>query len=314
MYREKARKDCLNLAKCKRGAAMNLKKRFNHFMYRIERRYLFIKCSYKKPVYGLYQGTPREKKIILSLATYNKRYDTIIPALKSMLFQSVKPDKIVVWLDDDIPENHISPEMEELKKYGVEYIYTSDGLKPHKKYIYSMEKFPEDIVITVDDDLIYSGNLIKSLLAAYKKNPNCVCARRVHRIRFDDRGNLLPYNEWDYECNTEFLPSYELCATGGAGALYPPHILPKATFDMGNIRKYCLNADDIWLKVMELLGDVKVLWVKNNYMLPKVIKEAQATNLNSSNVLKNGNDIYINQLIKLYPEVLKRMREDNKQG
>lgn len=292
---------------------MNLKKRFNRFMYRIERRYLFIKCSYKKPVYGLYQGMPREKKIILSLATYNKRYDTIIPALKSMLFQSVKPDKIMVWLDEDTPENYITPEMEELKKYGVEYNYTPDGLKPHKKYIYSMEKFPEDIVITVDDDLIYSGNLIKSLLAAYKKYPNCVCARRVHRIRFDDKGNILPYNEWDYECNTELLPSHELCATGCGGILYPPHILPKETFDMEKIRKYCLNADDIWLKIMELLGDVKVLWVKNNYMLPKVIKEAQETNLNSSNVLQNGNDMYINQLIELYPEVLKRISGDDKQ-
>lgn len=270
---------------------------------------IFIGICVKKKVknaklaYGLNQDEERKNKIILSLTTYNKRYEFICLTLKSLLLQTKKPDKIIVWLDADIPENEITEEMRAFKKYGIEYRHTNFNLKPHTKYYYAMQEFPNDIIITVDDDIIYPPNMIDELMSAYKKYPNTICARRVHLMTFDASGNLKNYNDWNYEYRHLKTPSYLLCATGVGGVLYPPHILPKEAFNINNIKKYCLTADDIWLKVMETKNKVKVVWAENHLVLPPFAKHSQKLGLNKKNVILNENDIFICNLQKEYPSV-----------
>lgn len=261
-----------------------------------------FKCEF-----GLNTTEIRDKKIIISLASYKSRYKTIIPTLKSLLWQEKKPDRIIVWLDEDIPENKITEEMSELTQYGIEYRYTKENMKSHKKYFYSMQEFPDDYIITVDDDLIYSRSLVSSLVRCSEKNPRCICARRVHRIIVGQEGNILPYKEWEYESTSKRIPAHDLCATGCGGVLYPPHVLPPETFDIELIQKYCLNADDIWLKCMELLNDIKVVWVKNLYIMPKETSNSQESSLNSVNTWNHGNDEYLAAVMKLYPNLLEKI-------
>lgn len=253
--------------------------------------------------YGINKEQRKENRIILSLTTYNKRYKTIGLTLKSLLLQTVKPDKIIVWLDDDIPENRITEEMKEFEKYGIEYRHTNLNIKPHNKYYHAMCEFPNDIIITVDDDIIYPKSMIEELINMYEKYPDSVCARRVHLMTFDSEDNLKKYNDWKYEYRRSTKPSHLLCATGVAGVLYPPHALPQEAFNADNIKEYCLNADDIWLKVMEIKNDVKVVWAKNHLVLPPLVKNSQTFTLNSINVLQNENDKYIQNLQNKYPEV-----------
>ena len=258
----------------------------------------------KSPLeHGINKEQRRKTKIILSMTTYNKRYKTIGLTLKSLLLQTVKPDKIIVWLDDDIPENRITKEMKEFEKYGIEYRHTDLNIKPHNKYYHAMCEFSNDIIITVDDDIIYPKSMIEELLNTYEKYPNSVCARRVHLMTFDSEDNLKKYNDWKYEYRKSTKPSHLLCATGVAGVLYPPHALPEEAFDVESIKEYCLNADDIWLKVMEIMNDVRVVWAKNHLVLPPLVEDSQTITLNSTNVLQNENDIYIKNLQKKYPEV-----------
>ena len=270
------------------------------------------KVKHAKLAYGLNREDVRKTKIIVSLATYNKRYESIYLTLKSLLLQTIKPDKIIVWLDDDIPENKITTEMSSLEKYGIEYRHTNLNLKPHKKYYYAMQEFPDDIVITVDDDLIYPQNMIKELMATYKKYPNTICARRVHLITFDEKGELKNYNDWKYEYRHLKTPSYLLCATGVGGVLYPPHILPRETFVINDIKKFCLTADDIWLKVMETKNKVKVVWAKNHLVLPPFTKNSQKIGLNKKNVVLSENDKFICTLQQEYPSVFKFLANSNR--
>lgn len=261
------------------------------------------KVRHAKLAFGLNHNDARETKIIVSLTTYNKRYESIYLTLKSLLLQTIKPDKIIVWLDDDIPENKITEEMSKFEKYGIEYRHTNLNIKPHTKYYYAMQEFPDDIIITVDDDIIYPKNMIEDLMKAYKKYPNTICARRVHLMTFDSKGDLRKYNDWKYEYRKLKNPSYLLCATGVGGVLYPPHILPEETFIINNIKQYCLNADDIWLKVMEVKNKVKVVWAKNHLVLPPFAKNSQKYGLNQKNVVQNENDVFICNLQQKYPAV-----------
>ena len=238
-----------------------------------------------KPVFGVCP------KILVSLTSIKPRFEKLPIMLKSILFQSVKPDKIIVWLD--VTPEMLTPEMRNLEKYGVEYRYKVENLKPHKKYFFALQEFSDYLVITVDDDLVYPPDLIESLYKTWKKHPDCVCARRVHKIIFNDDGLIKPYNEWQFECTSEKNPSDELFATGVGGVLYPPHIFDKEVFDEEKIKTICLEADDVWLKWHELRLGVKVVWAKNNMIHPPVIDGSQKITLSAENVQNNKNDFFI---------------------
>lgn len=262
--------------------------------------------------YGLETGSREGEYIVVSMASYAARYPTIVPALKSLLLQTRKPHKIIVWLDEDTEENQPTSQMKNLEEYGVEFRFTADDLRPHKKYFYAMREFPEACVITVDDDLVYSEDMIASLMRYHKKYPDAVCARRVHQMTFDEENHLKPYQEWEYEYRVEGEPSHMLFATGGGGTLYPPGCLPEDAFDVRNIKRFCQNADDIWLKVMELLAHKKVVWVKNKYVMPLEVAHSQSLALNTGNVLEGHNDMYLERLMEVWADILDTMGVDHK--
>lgn len=190
-------------------------------MYRVERFFvcrilrLYMKLLILlRPRYGLNINEKREKKIIISLTSYSLRFKTIVPTLRSLLYQRLKPDKIVVWLSE--PRSALTNGMLELEKYGIEYRCDVEDLKSHKKYYWAFQEFSSDIVITVDDDCVYPPTLVSSLMESHKQNPHCVCARRVHRIVYMENG-FSKYNDWEMEYTLDCVPSDFLMATGVGG-------------------------------------------------------------------------------------------------
>jgi hypothetical protein len=210
----------------------------------------------------------------------------------------MKPDLIFLCLtkNEVKDESELPQSVLELKKYGIQVFFFDDNLKPHNKYYYAMKLFPNSLLITVDDDNMYDKNLIRDLYASFLRHPAAVSARRVHKIGRNNNGEVLPYNKWLYEYLKEINPSLGLLATGVGGVLYPPGILPPETFDANKIRELCLNADDIWLKFMELKNNVPVVRVKGGRVHPLTIKKAQKINLQKNNYHKNQNDVYVNYL------------------
>lgn len=264
-------------------------------LYRIYRKINYIsRRIYVYTVSNKYALNRQERKtrVIVSLTSYPGRFAHIHTALKSIMLQTVKPDKIIVWLDKDVGRDKLTPKMLELEQYGIEYRAMPEDLMPHKKYFHAMQEYPDDIIITVDDDLIYAKDVIESLLKTHERYPKAVCARRVHKITKKSNGEIAPYNDWlgEYcDCDT---PSHTLVATGVGGVLYPPHCLYEKAFDEKLIMELSLKADDIWLKFMELLNGTYVVWVPCKIPMPDLIEKEQATSLKSENVTQNKNDIY----------------------
>ena len=234
----------------------------------------------------------RDTRIIVSLTSYPGRFAHIHTALKSIMLQTVRPDKIIVWLDEDVSRDRLTAKMLELEQYGIEYRSMPGDLKPHKKYIHAMREFPEDMIITVDDDLIYAKDVIETLLKTHERYPKAVCARRVHKITKKPNGEIASYNDWLGEycgCN---IPAHALIATGVGGVLYPPHCLYGAALDETLITDLSLKADDIWLKFMELLNGTYVVWAPCKIPMPDLIEKEETTSLKSENVAQNKNDVY----------------------
>lgn len=235
-----------------------------------------------------------EIPIIISLTSYPARFATLHLCIKSLLDQVQKPSKIILYLDKSVSREQIPSQVLALEKHGLTIRNICDDLKPHKKYFYAMQEFPDAAIITADDDLLYPKDLVKTLADSFRKFPKAISARRVHRISHGLDGKALPYNSWNFEFKNLREPSHELCATGCGGVLYPPKIFDtnKNYFREENIQKFCLCADDIWLKFIELSENVPVVWAPCKKPLPLQIpdKRIDATALQNQNVFHGRND------------------------
>lgn len=222
---------------------------------------MIVNIYYKTLPYrkGINLCEQRSKKIIVSFTSYPKRFGSVPLTVKTILYQSYKPDKIILYLSKE-ECSEIPAGLLELQKYGLDIVLVDENLKPHKKYFYSMLEYPDDIIITIDDDILYPRNMLKKLYKSYMKYPLCISAARVHHIK-KKNGKLCKYNDWDYQYRKRCEPSHMLFATNGGGTLFPPHLLPELTFNSECIKSLCINADDVWLKFMELINGIKVVYV-----------------------------------------------------
>lgn len=276
------------------------RKAFFHYVYRINNYKTRFIVNHKSLEYGLNKKILRSEKVVVSLTSFPPRFSAIHLCLKSLLLQSVKPDKIIVYLGNDSSKDAFTKDMLELEKYGVEYrIDTERNLRSHKKYFYAMQEFPNDVIVTADDDVFYPSNWLSSLLKSYEKYPKAISARRVHRMKKEGCALAL-YNHWEDQCRRLHKPSNELLATGCGGILYPPHCLKSFAFDEEKIKELCFEADDIWLKCMEVLSGYPVAWTKNWEVDQLGVELEQVEALSDQNVDFRKNDKYLQNVMTHY--------------
>lgn len=224
-------------------------------------------------------------KLIVSFTSFPPRIKTAVQVVQNMMAQTKQPDRICLYLskkqfpklEKDLPKELIALQKDE--KFVIAFV--EDDLKGHKKYFYAMQEFPDDIIVTIDDDIIYPLTLLEQLYQSYLKYPKAVCTCRAHYMVMQD-GVPARYAVW-LNCSDECIgmPSMQLFATGGAGALYPPHIFDSCKdilFDKDLIKQFCLSQDDVWLKTAELLAKVPVVLADKNLGL-KYIPDTQDVGL-----------------------------------
>lgn len=236
---------------------------------------------------------------IVSLASYSKRIHTLHICLESVFSQSLIPKKVLLYLDKSVKPNEIPQNVMSYTKSGLEIIFVSDDIASHNKYYYAFQRFPDDVIITVDDDVIYDRYTFYNLLQTHKKYPDTVCATRVTYMMFDDNHKILSYNDWISEYKQLYCPSKRLLAVGVGGILYPPHIFPKEVFNKTQIIQLALTADDLWLKIMQLKNNISVVWTGQLPQHPTPIPNTKSVGL-WRNINKYKNDEYIDNLVNYY--------------
>lgn len=249
--------------------------------------------------------TPRDfgvfTDVIISLTSYPARIQYASIVIEAMTRQSVMADRIVIWLAlEQFPEREMALPKDLLSMLNdkVEIRWCQD-IRSHKKYYYAMKEFPESIIITVDDDLHYANDLVENLLKSYIRFPFAVSALRTHLIQFDQNGAILPYAKWKFNEDRVGFPSYSLFATGCAGILFPPNCMNKELFNTDSIRELCINADDLWLKTMQLISGTPVVLAAIPRSL-KYIDGSQENSLWKSNLNEGGNDEQLCKILNKY--------------
>jgi hypothetical protein len=245
--------------------------------------------------------TATSSHVIVSLTSIPTRINTVHLVIKSMLNQSYKPSKVVLWLGiEHFPnkEKNLPSVLLELKDIGLEIEFCED-LKPHTKYYYAFKKYPQKLVVTVDDDMFYSRDMLQKLLDFHERYPKAVIANRVREISYSN-GNIDHYRKWKINSYVNSEPSEKLLATGVGGVLYQPSLFLEDLFEKDKIRELALNVDDIWLKANQLRNNISVVWTNCFYQSFIEISESQVTNLNSNNVFEGDNNIKIKKIFSYF--------------
>ena len=232
--------------------------------------------------------------LIVSFTSYPARLNKIHLVIRSILHQTIRPEAIILWLGTDTSQELIPNKLQKLKKHGLIIKSGYEDLKPHKKYFFAMQEYPEKVIVTIDDDTMYEKHMLEDLYNSYKKYPEAVSARRVTLMTKKSNNELSSYSDFIFEYQNTMEPTNALMAIGVGGVLYPPRALSKDAFDSKTVKKTCLNTDDIWLKFMEIKNNTGVVFVKSNLEKDLTIRKTQETALMHENIDNgNQNDISI---------------------
>ena len=204
----------------------------------------------------------REVPVVVSLTSYEERFDDLVISLYSLLNQTIKPDRIILWLSDEFEGvNDLPYEITRFIKNGLEIRFVKD-IKSYTKAVYAFKEFPNAIVVTADDDIYYPKNWLEKLYHSYITHPQDIQVHRAHRVKLKE-GVIAPYESWDKHIEEESA-RYDNFLTGVGGVLYPPGCFSKEVLREDVFLKEAPTADDIWFWVMALINNRKIRVVKNH--------------------------------------------------
>ena len=251
-----------------------------------------------------------DRQLIISLTSFPPRIKTVHQTIQSLLNQTKKADMVILWLaDSEFPgkEKDLPPELLYLTQKGLS-IEWCENLSSFKKLIPTLKKYPDALICTMDDDVLYDRNLLENLYNAYKKRPDVIHSGRVRRICFK-KHQISPYNNWPFVTNV-FTPSHLNFFTGVGGVLYPPNCLHKDVFREDIFMKFIPGGDDMWFNIMAIRNDCKRRLVGSNRIIPDTIKGTQECSLwENHNMAGIKNDERLEYYQSIFPELYDILRK-----
>lgn len=267
--------------------------------------------KWKIDIFGPGKIHPLQRKddgsnIIVSLTSYGRRVHKIVYyTLISMLKQSLAPNRIILWLSaDEWSEETIPQRLKNLEKYGVEYRFCQD-IRSYTKLIPTLKIAPQDAIVTVDDDIIYSKNLLRTLNKEHEKFPDRICCTYAVCLTLSEEGTPTPYQTWKKAKYLEEKEERILFPLGVGGILYPPQSLHEDVFCQECFGNICPNADDIWFWAMARMKGTK------HRVTPRKTRQYsfdalyqffhKGSALTQENRKRGMNDVQLCSVLKKYP-------------
>ena len=255
-----------------------------------------------------------KQQIIVSLTSFPAAIPYAVQAIRSLLNGSVLPDKIVLYLDTpQFPDGVLPPELEALKAESplLEVRFDPAEIRSYKKLIPALRDFPEDLIVTVDDDIHYHKHLLRDLLRMHKRVPDAIVAHRVRRVKLN-----APYRKWRKYKWYDFLfrrihAGYTNLQTGVGGVLYPPHSLDESMLDAGLFTRIAPTADDIWFWAAAVAKGTKVAPVPFGRRKPQELGKPDGLSLRIVN-FRSGvdrNSAMMKTILEKYPVIRQRLEK-----
>ena len=234
--------------------------------------------------------------VVVSLTSYPPRFATLHLTLKSLLLQSLQPQRVELWIAHaDMAQ--LPPAVRALEAYGLQ-IKACDDLRSYKKLIPALHEDSNVAIVTADDDIYYWPDWLRQLVEAQVPGQTEVICHRMHRIRLGTDGLPLPYADWELDARVAAADALHF-PTGIGGVLYPAHVFPATVFDRDAYTALCPQGDDIWFFWMAGLGGARFKRVAAVNRL-HCWEGSQDSALWQANLVGRYNDVQIQAMIGAY--------------
>ena len=143
----------------------------------------------------------KDNNIIISLTSYPARINTVHTVINSLLNQNMKPYKIILWLaKPQFPNENkdLSQNLLNLIEKGLTIEYYERDIKSYKKLIPTLKKYPNNIIVTADDDIIYDKDWLEKLYKTYLKYPKDIIAHRITKFIYKKNSFKIIQGGKDY--------------------------------------------------------------------------------------------------------------------
>ena len=223
---------------------------------------------------------------IVSLTSIPSRLRFLDLTIRSLMAQSIRPKKILLWLHEDLR----GKEPKALRSLVGEMfsIHYSGLTCSHRKLIHTLELYPDAVIVTCDDDQLYPNDWLERLVDDHKQFPGEIIANECKLIAYSADGETLPYKQWSGKVNAGFSDA-SLMPVGYGGVLYPPHTLLSEVTVSDLFLKLSPKADDLWFKAMSFLKGTPCRKASNPSAMPIPVIGTRQTTLAQSNVKLDQN-------------------------
>ena len=197
-----------------------------------------------------------DKKVVISMATMPCRKERISENIESILNQTYHFDILLINVDDNLNDDEYQWYNDFAKQDERIIINKSEAKwRSCNKLLPALNMYPDDLIISIDDDIYYPKDVIKELIEQHKKTPEYIIAHEVQPILINDN-KISYFNGLDVK-----LKQVEWGKYMSNCALYPPHSFDGT--DLFNYDKmmYYTNGvhDELWFWFNSTLNKIKVI-------------------------------------------------------
>ena len=286
-----------------------------HKMYKNEIALIrdYIEKRYNKTYKELVDKSNEKDKIltVITMTSWSKRIQYVNSSIKKFFnIQTVKPDIFYLWLSlEEFPnkENDLPSDLiETCNKFGVKIEWLPYNDRNFKRW-YVYPKHYNDLVISIDDDIIPDKDLVK--------------VAKTHINEVNTIYNIFENLTWKYDYGQttkiiykkkdKFSLEYMLL---GCSVICPKSFPLEAITEENNKirRQICRRCDESWIKPFTLLNNTKIGYLNfnsKNYMNMNMQKDASWKILSNrvDGILVRDYQVYVN--LKYFPKNMKKYKE-----
>lgn len=191
------------------------------------------------------------------MTSYPKRIKYVAKAFASILMTNVPKDEyhcVLTLSKLEFPnlENDLPKDLQIIiKSKLIEVIWTDDNQKSHKKLMPTLEKYPNDPILIIDDDVYRTEEWLKAFIETHQKYPNDIIVGAFWK-KFYVRNNEIiettcmndTYKTTKYA--NKIMNGYKP-ANGTGGTLYPPGTFTDERFFNKELyMKLSPSSDETW--------------------------------------------------------------------
>ncbi|VXC53973.1 conserved hypothetical protein [Arthrobacter sp. 9V] len=226
--------------------------------------------------------------VAVSMTSYGRRLGIVAHALESIAAGSIRPSRLILWVDEPDFDVSAYPMLQRLENRGLEILHC-EKLGPHNKYFPYCRDFADQglSLAVADDDIMYPHHWLEGLMNAAGQEQ--IPGYRAHRITTDSTSEgITPYNTWqpapvDSISHANFM-------TGVGGMLLPPRFQTVLRDCGTSFMAVTPRADDIWLNALAIRNGYRrhVIGAAGQHLT--IYPRSQEQALHNENVSEGKND------------------------